>query len=167
MRIKAFRNWGFVPMIGSDMNLRPYQDDDFDQLIRAWRAASVVAHTFLSPEFLEDEATSIREMYLPAAEAWVAEEGGEVVGFFALLGHELGALFVHPKHWGRGIGHALMDKAVELRDHLSLEVFEANRIGRSFYERYGFTEDSSGVNKATGERVLRMTFDRARHQRPA
>lgn len=144
------------------MNLRPYEDPDFDQLIRAWRAASVVAHPFLTPEFLDAEVESIRDMYLPAAEAWVAEEDGVVIGFVALLGHELGALFVHPSHWKSGVGRALMDKAVELRGHLSLEVFEANEVGRRFYESYGFTEDSTGVHAETGERVLRLTYDVAR-----
>ena len=149
------------------MNIRPYRDTDFDHLIRAWRAASVVAHSFLTPEFLDQEVESIRDMYLPAAEAWVAEEDDEVLGFIALLGHELGALFVHPNHWKRGIGKALLDKAVDLRGHLSLEVFADNAIARPFYERYGFVEDSTGKHAETGHPVLRLTYDEARKKRMA
>ena len=122
------------------MELRPYQEADFDQLITAWRAASVVAHPFLSPDFLDAEVDSIRDMYLPAAETWVAIDGETVVGFLALLGDEIGAIFVHPSHWKQGIGRALMDKAASLRDKLTLEVFEENEIGRALYKRYGFTE---------------------------
>lgn len=138
------------------MELRPFQETDFDQLITAWRAASVVAHPFLTPDFLDAEVDSIRDMYLPAAETWVAMNGETVVGFLALLGDEIGAIFVHPNHWRNGIGRALMDKAASLRDKLTLEVFEENEIGRAFYKRYGFTEGGHSVHGVTGRPLIRM-----------
>ncbi len=144
-----------VPPI-ANMHLRPYLDVDFDQLVTAWRASSVVAHSFLSPDFLDAEVESIREVYLPASEAWVAVEDERVVGFLALLGNEIGALFVHPNFWGRGIGRALLDKAVELRGALTLEVFEENEIGRAFYTRYGFVATGREKHEETGQPVIRM-----------
>ena len=138
------------------MHLRPHLDVDFDQLVTAWRASSVVALAFLSPDFLDAEVESIREIYLPASEAWVAIENDRVVGFLALLGNEIGALFVHPNFWGQGIGRALMDKAVELRGTLTLEVFEENEIGRAFYSRYGFIATGREIHEETGQPVIRM-----------
>jgi putative acetyltransferase len=143
------------------MHLRPFQEVDFDDLVIAWRAASVVAHSFLSPDFLNAEVESIREVYLPAAETWVAidnKNNDKVVGFLALMGNEIGAIFVHPNHWKQGIGRALMDKAVELRTTLTLEVFEENDIGRAFYTKYGFVATGRGLHQETGKSVIQLEF---------
>jgi len=138
------------------MHLRPYLDEDFDALVTAWRAASVVAHPFLTPDFLDAEVVSIRDVYLPASETWVAVEGEDVIGFLALLGNEVGALFVHPKSWGQGIGRKLLDKAVQLRGTLTVDVFEANEIGRAFYTRYGFVATGQEVHEETGQPLIHM-----------
>lgn len=138
------------------MNLRPFTDADFDELVTAWRAASVVAHPFLTPDFLEAEVESIREIYLPAAETWVAEDDGKLVGFLSLLGSEVGALFVHPSAWHQGIGRALLAKAVELRGDLTLRVFAENEVGRTFYRKVGFIETGREDHKETGSELVRM-----------
>jgi putative acetyltransferase len=140
------------------MEVRPYRDSDFEQLISGWRAASVVAHPFLTPDFLDAEVESIREVYLAAADSWVAEVDGEVVGFLALLGSEIGAVFVHPNHWRAGIGSALMNQATKSTPRLHLDVFAENKIGRAFYKRYGFVEGDRGVHQATGEKIIRMEY---------
>ncbi|MDF1800510.1 MAG: GNAT family N-acetyltransferase [Planctomycetota bacterium] len=137
------------------MNLRPFTDADFDKLVSAWRAASVVAHPFLTPDFLEAEVESIRD-YLPAAETWVAEDDGKLVGFLSLLGSEVGALFVHPAAWHKGIGRALLAKAVELRGDLTLRVFAENEVGRTFYRKMGFLETGRESHKQTGNELVRM-----------
>jgi putative acetyltransferase len=44
-------------------------------------------------------ATSVADspkLYLPNADTWVAETNGAVVGFIALLGNFVGAIFVEP-----------------------------------------------------------------------
>ena len=56
-----------------------------------------------------------------------------MVGFISLLGDEVGGLFVAPTWHRQGIARALVDHARASRDHLELEVFEANEIGRAFW----------------------------------
>lgn len=121
-----------------------------------WSAASTVAHPFLSDEFLAAERHEIAHEHLFSAETWVWEDDGRVVGFISLLGNEVGAIFVDPALHGVGIGRALMDHARGLRGALEVEVFEANAIGRAFYERYGFEPKQKGVHEATGLHVLRL-----------
>ncbi len=82
-----------------------------------------------------------------------------MVGFISLLGNEVGGIFVDPMWHGQGIGRALMDHARASRDYLELEVFEANEIGRAFYNAYGYTAVGERLDAKTGLRQLRLRFD--------
>jgi GNAT superfamily N-acetyltransferase len=70
----------------------------------------------------------------------VAEIGGEIAGFAAVVGGELDGLFVEPDLWGGGIGRALVNAAAhEARKRgLTLKVI-ANPRARRFYEHCGFS----------------------------
>lgn len=136
--------------------IRKYRDQDLDDLLAAWASASEIAHPFLTQEFLDLERENIPNLYLPNAETWVFEDEGRVVGFVALLGNEVGAIFVHPSHQRRGVGRQLMDKAKELRGELVVEVFKANSIGRAFYSKYGFEIVAEKVHEQTGFDLLRL-----------
>ena len=130
--------------------LREYIEQDWDDLLSAWETASSVAHPFLTKEFLELERQNISNLYLPNAETWVAENDGHVVGFVSLLGNEVGGLFVHSSHHRKGIGCSLIDKARELKGELYVEVFKDNKIGRAFYDQYGFSRLGEKVHEQTG-----------------
>ncbi len=139
--------------------IRKYRADDLAGLLDVWYDASKVAHPFLTRGFLEQERRNVIQEHLPIAETWVFEEEGRVVGFIALIGDEVGGIFVTPERHGQGIGRALTDHARASRSHLDVEVFEANEIGRGFYDAYGFEVVGTGVHEETGEPVLRLRFD--------
>jgi putative acetyltransferase len=136
--------------------IRPFGAEDLEDVQVAWEAASRVAHPFLSEAFLAQERRNIAELYMPRAETWVWDEAGRVLGFISLMGNEVGGIFVHADHQRKGIGQALMDQARSLRGTLELEVFEANPIGRAFYERYGFAFVERKMDEATGFPVHRL-----------
>ncbi|MGH1447686.1 MAG: GNAT family N-acetyltransferase [Cognatishimia sp.] len=138
--------------------IRPFQTDDTDALLVAWRKASELAHPFLSQDFLDQSDQAIRDIYLPKAETWVAELNGTPVGFIALLGNMVGGLFLHPDHHGAGIGRALMDHAVRQHGDLTVEVFRDNAIGRAFYAAYGFTELKEFIDDYAGLPTLELEF---------
>ncbi len=139
--------------------IRKYRDQDLDDLLAAWASASEIAHPFLTQDFLALERENIPNLYLPNAETWVFEDEGRVVGFVALLGNEVGAIFVHPNQQRRGVGRQLMDKAKELRGELIVEVFKANSIGRAFYAKYGFESVAEKVHEQTGFELLRLRIN--------
>lgn len=124
----------------------------------AWESASRIAHPFLTEEFQQQERHNIPNVYMPVAETWVIEQDGQVIGFVALIGNEVGGLFVKSEFHGTGAGRALMDKAVELRGELEVEVFKANKIGRNFYDKYGFQLLHEAVHESTGNAILRLTL---------
>ena len=141
--------------------IRPYANDDLGDLLDVWYQASLIAHSFLPEKFFESERREIAERWLPMSETIVYEADGRVVGFLSLIGDEVGAIFVDPEHQGSGIGRALMDHASGSRASLTLNVFEANHIGRRFYDAYGFDVVGRQLNEATGYPELRLRLGEA------
>ncbi len=139
--------------------IRKYDTDDRAELLDVWYDASQIAHPFWTSDLFEQERRDISQEFLPIAETWVFEREGQVVGFISLLGNEVGGIFVAPTRHGQGIGRALMDHARASRDHLKLEVFEANEIGRAFYDAYGFGLIGERLDEKTGLRLLRLQLD--------
>ena len=139
--------------------IRKYEPHDLAELIGVWHDASQIAHPFWTSKIFDRERRNISDKFLSIAETWVFEEEERVVGFIALLDNEVGGIFVSPRRQGRGIGRALMDHARASRDHLKLDVFEANEIGRAFYDAYGFDIVGEQLDKETGLRVLRLRLD--------
>jgi putative acetyltransferase len=138
--------------------IRLYQESDLEEIIELWYQASLIAHPFLSEKFLAEEAYRIEHVYLPNVQTWVYEEQGKAVGFISLAGSEVGGLFVHPSMQRQGVGRALMDQACSLHDTLELDVFEANPIGRAFYDKYGFVPIRRFVHDETGETEIRLRY---------
>lgn len=136
--------------------IREYDPTDRDALLAVWAESAAVAHPFWSSAMFEQERRAIAEKFLPVAETRVVERAGTVVAFISLLGNEVGGIFVAPRCHRRGIGRALMDWARGFRDHLELDVFEGNTVGRAFYAAYGFGVVGERRDAATGQTVLRL-----------
>ena len=136
--------------------MRTFTGADTEGLLDVWYRASLIAHSFLSEEFLADERLEIVQRWLPIAETTVYETDGRVVGFIALIGSEVGAIFVDPDFQGQGIGRALMNHARSSQGALELDVFEANPIGRGFYQAYGFQIIGRHLNREAGQFELRL-----------
>jgi|TARA_B110000902_G_scaffold149932_1_gene172546 putative acetyltransferase len=140
------------------VNIRQYNTSDLEAVLSSWEAATRLAHPFMTDDFLAQERKNVGEIYMPNTDTWVAELDGNVVGFVALMGNEIGAIFLLPNYHGKGIGKALMDKANELHSSLEVEVFKANAIGRKFYSRYGFEFLEEKHHEPTGQPLLRLRF---------
>ncbi|MCD8185738.1 MAG: GNAT family N-acetyltransferase [Rikenellaceae bacterium] len=92
--------------------IRMFTPADEDAVIRIWLEASKQAHDFVEPGFWEKQELTMRREYLPQSEVWVYDDNmsGEVVGFTALHGNFVAALFVDPSRQGEGIGFQLIEK---------------------------------------------------------
>ncbi len=140
--------------------IRKYKDEDLTAILSIWEKASQIAHSFLSEEFMNQERCNLPNIYIPAADTWIAEVDGKVAGFISLIGNEVGGLFVNPSFQRLGIGRSLMNKARKLHGDLVVEVYKENTIGRVFYKRYGFTQKSRYLHKGSGQEMLRLTYTR-------
>lgn len=139
-------------------NIRQYEVSDLDAVLDSWEAATRLAHKFMTDEFIAQERKNVANIYIPNTDTWVVEIDGEVQGFIALIGNEVGAIFLQPDCHGQGFGKALMDKAQELHADLEVEVFKENSMGRKFYSRYGFENLEVKLHEPTGQQVLRLKF---------
>ncbi|MCB0941730.1 MAG: amino-acid N-acetyltransferase [Mycolicibacterium sp.] len=84
-------------------------------------------------------------LYEAVQEFWVAELDGEVVGCGALhvLWSDLGevrTVAVDPRVKGRGIGHTVVDRLLEVARELQLKRLFVLTFETEFFNRHGFTE---------------------------
>ncbi|TWT90191.1 putative N-acetyltransferase YjaB [Pseudobythopirellula maris] len=139
--------------------IRPYQEDDLPRLLAVWEEATVLAHPFMDEAFRSEAKRQIAEVFMPITENWVWDAPDRpVAGFVAMLGDEVGGLFVAPELQRQGAGRALLDHVAEPRDALELDVFAVNAVGRAFYQKYGFRLTEEKVHDETGQQVLRLRW---------
>ncbi len=138
--------------------IRKYQEKDIEELLDVWFLSSSLAHPFLDAAFMEKERKNTRKIYIPNTKTWVYENKKKVVGFIAMMGNEVGAIFVKPTFHGKGIGTKLMNHVAQLHEELEVEVFEENTIGRKFYKKYGFELIKEHVHEETNNNLFRLKF---------
>ena len=125
---------------GDSLTLRLARPEEHAELEDLQRRASLEL-----PEYRDQLLANPDAIYLPQGQiangqVIVAEIGGEIAGFAAVVGGELDGLFVEPDLWGHGIGRTLVDAATHeaRRKGLALKVIAAPRA-RRFYETCGFS----------------------------
>jgi len=136
--------------------IRKHRETDLETILDVWHQSSTLAHPFLDENFVEKATKAMREMYIPGSETWVYEEDGIIIGFIGMMGNEIGGLFVLPDHHSKGVGRQLVDFIGDLHDELEVEVFKKNKIGRSFYDKYGFKVIKEDLHVDSGQEIFRM-----------
>ena len=117
-----------------------------------------MAQPFLDAAFVEKVKKDMKDIYLPNAETWVFEENNVVIGFISMIGNEIGGLFVSPDQHSKGVGTRLVDFIGEYHRELEVEVFKDNKIGRGFYDKYGFKMMKEYFHEESNQVLLRMKF---------
>lgn len=100
-------------------------------------------------------------LYEAVQEFWVAEVDGEVIGCGALhvLWSDLGevrTVAVHPKVRGQGVGHAIVDRLLDVARELQLQRIFVLTFEVAFFSRHGFREiDGTPVTAEVYEEMCR------------
>lgn len=81
----------------------------------------------------------------------IAETNGEAVGFMALNGSELNALYVAQTARGQGVGAALLQQAQATAQTIIVWTFQANTGAQRFYQRHEFGEISRSDGSSNDE----------------
>ena len=132
------------------MNIRPGTRSDKDDLHALWQefAAEVPEPEGFGPDTWEADWADLERHMTDAGCVFVAEDGGELVGFLDADAPEPGrwhveTVHVRPTHRRRGIAKELLRACagaarVAGAAHLSLEVLTANEVGEVVWRRLGF-----------------------------
>jgi ribosomal protein S18 acetylase RimI-like enzyme len=120
------------------MTVRPARPGDGEAMARIHLEARRTAMPYLPEVHTDEETSEFFARVVAGGEAYVAETGGEVIGFAALGDDRLEHLYVDPAWQGRGAGDLLLARAKEARPGgFSLYVFQRNAGARRFYETRG------------------------------
>jgi len=138
--------------------IRKYNNQDERRVIEIWLKSSSLAHPFLDSDFVEKVKKDMKKIYLPNAMTWVFEEDNIITGFISMIGNEIGGLFVAPDHHSKGIGTKLVNFVRKDSKELEVEVFKENKIGRAFYDKYGFKKIKEYLHEETKQELIRMKF---------
>lgn len=109
----------------------------------------------------EEDRAFIAGHVLATCAVWVAEADG-IVGFIAFRSGWVDHLYVDVAHHGRGIGSALLEKAMAAEPELQLWAFQQNTQALRFYERKGFriVELTDGAGNEEKEPDARLVWRR-------
>jgi ribosomal protein S18 acetylase RimI-like enzyme len=119
--------------------------------VETWQAA--YAHALPSDQLQALSLEEAVERHRRWPPTFVAERGGEILGFISVgssrdpdTDGELFAIYVHPEHWGTGVGRTLIESGEEeLRalghEEAILWVLDDNPRARRFYELAGWSVD--------------------------
>ena len=133
--------------------IRPAEVRDAAAIAAVHRTSMREALPYLPDLHTEDEDLAwVANVVLPHQEVWVAEVGARIVGVAALDGDMLAQLYILPGEQGRGIGSALLAKAMARRPTgMRLYAFQRNTRARVFYERNGFVAVEFGDGSGNEE----------------
>lgn len=86
------------------------------------------------------------------------EVDGRIAGFVSVVGNEVWDTR-RPESRESGCGARPEGHIAATHPYLKLEVFEANTIGRRFYDANGFRPVGEGFDDTTGFPIIRLRID--------
>lgn len=148
----AKRRQGATPAADGDLIIRAPHPDDAQDLHNLYRHPLVARTTLQMPSQTLRLSQRRLTQQAPGLYRYVAELQGRVVGSISLHQSQNAAeqhaaglgMSVHPDHWGRGIGSALMVATLDLADNwlnisrVALDVNVDNPAGIRLYEKFDF-----------------------------
>jgi putative acetyltransferase len=124
--------------VSGSLICRRAEPADHPELVAIWRRAVDATHDFLEPGEAERIEVQVRDEVLAALDMTVAVRDGELVGWIAVDGTSVEALFVDPAAHRRGVGSALLDALTASMPVVTLDVNEQNPTAVAFYRARGF-----------------------------
>ena len=138
------------------MNIRPFSDHDFPTILDIYAKSKLDELRFEKMEFdlLPLENDEIRLAEFKESDIYVYEDEG-VIGYGALFGSEIRALFVCPSARGKGVGKSLLEfLLLKVTGTVNLYVAKTNIPAKQLYKNYGFQVTDEFETKYNGMPVF-------------
>ncbi|OUR89802.1 GNAT family N-acetyltransferase [Gammaproteobacteria bacterium 42_54_T18] len=122
------------------MNIRPFEQTDYPLVLDIYSKSKLDELIYESQEFkflpLDQDAKRLAE--LQESDIYVFDNNG-VIGYGAVFGEEIRALFIHPSGRGKGFGQTLLEYLLtKISGAASLYVAKTNAPAKALYEKFGF-----------------------------
>ena len=117
---------------------RPSIASDLPRIMEIWRAAVDATHDFLATSDRDAIEADLLGFFPQVSLLLAVDDSDAPLGFIFLHEGHLEALFVDPDQHGKGIGKALVQKALAAHPRLTVDVNEQNPKALGFYEHLGF-----------------------------
>jgi putative acetyltransferase len=134
--------------------IREYKPEDLNSIMEIWLQGNLQAHNFINPEFFQQNYDLVK-MLIPMSTLYVQDLNG-VKGFIGLTENYISGLFVDEKYRHQGIGNALINKAKQRNNELSVHVYKKNTVAIDFFLSQNFDIVSESINEETNEPELLM-----------
>ena len=138
------------------MNIRPFKYSDLPAILDIYSNSKLdelinEKNKFSLLPLMEDKK---RFAELMESDIYVYEENA-VVGYCAIFGNEIRALFVHPNRRKKGLGKLLLEHLLSLINGPAvLYVAKSNCVAKEVYKKYGFKVTGEFVATYNKESVL-------------
>ena len=149
--LEMFENIAFI--------MAKHADPSIPDTPEEWLDTNIRAHNFISKQYWQNNFNIVKEM-LSQSEIYVYEEKSEIQGFVGLSDKHIEGIFVSSKVQSKGIGNLLMCYVKNIKNQLSLSVYQKNIRAVNFYQKEDFNIQSENVDENTGEKEYIMTWKR-------
>ena len=141
--------------------IRVFNENDLYAVMQIWFDTNIITHNFISKSYWIDNYDMVKEI-LPQAEAYVYENEitNQIEGFIGLTNNYIAGLFVKESAQSKGIGKQLLDYAKNVKENMTLNVYEKNDRAIKFYMREQFRIHSKNIDTNIDERELIMVWNR-------
>ena len=141
--------------------IRVFNENDLYAVMQIWFDTNIITHNFISKSYWIDNYDMVKEI-LPQAEVYVYENEitKQIEGFIGLTNNYIAGLFVKESAQSKGIGKQLLDYAKNIKENMTLNVYEKNNRAIKFYMREQFMIHSKNIDTNTDEQELIMVWNR-------
>lgn len=139
--------------------IRNFKKSDLSRVMQIWLDTNIKAHSFILKEYWTENFDLVKNL-LPQAEVYVFEDDiiNTIEGFIGVTDNYIAGIFVSEKSQSKGIGKQLLDFVKDIKNELTLNVYQKNKRAVNFYYRENFTIKSINLDKNTDEKELLMLW---------
>jgi putative acetyltransferase len=124
--------------------------DDLPRIMDIWRRAVDATHDFLAPDDRDAIEAELVTFFPQISLLLAVDDNDTPLGFMFLHDGHMEALFIDPDQHGKGIGKALIQRAVAEHPALTTDVNEQNHKALGFYEHQGFERTGRSTHDGQG-----------------
>lgn len=137
--------------------IREFKESDIDKIMDIWLNVNIEVHNFIDADYWKSNFEMVKVM-MYNAEIYVYENNNIISGFIGLIDNYIAGVFVDSNFRSQGIGKALIDYVKNIKNKITLNVYDKNSRAIDFYKREGFKALTKNIDDATGEGEYEMLW---------